>query len=236
MMHLSIGIFDYQSIKLGFQRSCSFQYGGQWVVKPGEQKLWGATTTICKQDVKITTLFTMCPWPLTQTWVVVMTTDKYGGDKCLALVFFGLLWVSGGEAGNKRGRRREDALWSVDKNVWRLSSRKESFFPHSLIALALFLPSLPKQTGLSVGSNDEHLQTEAFKRDWKPVTRKLHNREANLDLSSFMISRSRWTVRVCVSVGVCVCLQGGRSWKGEEREAANHSPPPRQPPAPHTVS
>lgn len=60
-MHLSIGIFDYQSIKLGFKRPCSFQYGGQWVVKAGEQKLWGATTTICKQDVKITTLFTMCP-------------------------------------------------------------------------------------------------------------------------------------------------------------------------------
>lgn len=60
-MHLSIGIFDYQSIKLGFKRPCSFQYGGQWVVKPGEQKLCGATTTICKQDVKITALFTMCP-------------------------------------------------------------------------------------------------------------------------------------------------------------------------------
>lgn len=56
-----------------------WQWGQFSEVEPvvQDQEPQGSTTSIRKQEVRIATMFTVCLWPLTATWVAAMTADNY---------------------------------------------------------------------------------------------------------------------------------------------------------------
>lgn len=127
------------SITLGFKRSCGFQYGDQGFVKFRSTEAAGPTTSICKQEGKITTLFKMCPWPLThQGWLLWQLTAILWRSQMSGSVGLLLLWMTWGESINKgdRGDKPRDVWMKVlDDCPWK----KDSFFSHSFISFSFSL-------------------------------------------------------------------------------------------------
>lgn len=147
--------------------------------------------------------------------------------------------------GNKQRRQRGQAVWRADKNVWQLSSKERKFLLSLFHLILLFLviqfkgsdewlslylvqttaggvSSLPKQTGLSVGVTTSisklRLSTkpESLRQD-NYITRRQILTELFHDLSVLLSCKRVYECQ-------CVRLQGGSSWKREEREKAKHPP------------